>query len=83
MSAIRDYISLPSGDRIPVIGLGTWDLFEDELIVVLNQALTLGYRHVDTAFMHGNEIGIGLVLREWLENKRLKRKDLFITSKVL
>lgn len=82
MTAVKDYILLSSGNKMPIIGLGTWGLVEEELRRVLDQALTLGYKHIDTAFMHGNEGTIGLVIRDWLESKRLKRKELFITSKV-
>ncbi|OXA61037.1 Alcohol dehydrogenase [NADP(+)] [Folsomia candida] len=62
--------------------LGTWDLVGEELEAVLNTALTIGYRHIDTAFMHCNEQSIGRVIRDWLESKRVKRKELFITSKL-
>ncbi len=82
MTSVKDYISLPSGNHIPIIGLGTWDLVEDELKQALNEALSIGYRHIDTSYMHGNESTIGCVIRDWLESKRLKRKDLFVTSKV-
>ena len=41
-----------------------------------------GYRHFDTAFMYKNEEAIGEVFREWMLNGKIKREDLFITTKV-
>jgi diketogulonate reductase-like aldo/keto reductase len=82
MTSVRDYILLPSGTRMPIVGLGTWGLVGDELKGILESALSIGYKHIDTAYMHFNEDVIGFVLREWLESKRLRRKDLFVTSKV-
>lgn len=82
------YCSLPDGDRIPVIGLGTWrmgggsepDPSQDELVLrAIRTALELGYTHIDTAEMYGGghtEELIGRVIREF------DRKTLFITSKV-
>ena len=48
------------GAKIPLIGLGTWDLRGRTCTRMVEQALRLGYRHVDTAEMYGNEEAIGL-----------------------
>lgn len=42
----------------------------------------MGYRHIDTAFVYGNESIIGKVLKEWLTSGKIKREDLFITTKL-
>ena len=53
-----------------------------ELKLAVNKALDLGYRHFDTAYFYQNENCLGEVLKEWLDSGRVKRKDLFITSKL-
>jgi diketogulonate reductase-like aldo/keto reductase len=68
-----------SGDaRIPAIGLGTWDLRRRTCARMVEQALRLGYRHIDTAEMYGNEREIG----EGLRASGISRDDVFITTKV-
>jgi 2,5-diketo-D-gluconate reductase B len=66
------------GTRIPLIGLGTWDLRGRVCARLVEQALRLGYRHVDTAEMYGNEHEVG----EGLRASGLKRSDVFVTTKV-
>jgi 2,5-diketo-D-gluconate reductase B len=67
-----------NGARIPAIGLGTWDLRGRVCARIVEQALRLGYRHVDTAEMYGNEREIG----EGLRASRVGRGDVFLTTKV-
>lgn len=55
---------------------------EKETEKSLNAALEAGYRHIDTAWIYRNEAVIGRVLQEWLSAKKLKREDLFITTKL-
>jgi diketogulonate reductase-like aldo/keto reductase len=66
------------GARIPAVGLGTWDLRGRTCARVVEQALRLGYRHVDTAEMYDNEREVG----EGLRASGVKRGDVFITTKV-
>lgn len=42
----------------------------------------MGYRHIDTAFAYGNEHIIGDVLKTWFKSGKLKREDVFITTKL-
>ena len=51
------------GARIPLVGLGTWELRGRACARVVEQALRLGYRHVDTAEMYDNEREVGEGLR--------------------
>jgi diketogulonate reductase-like aldo/keto reductase len=67
-----------AGARIPAIGLGTWDLRGRICARVVEQALRLGYRHIDTAEMYGNELEVG----EGLRASGVGRDDVFITTKV-
>jgi 2,5-diketo-D-gluconate reductase B len=66
------------GARIPVLGFGTWMLKEDQCVDLVEAALQLGYRHLDTAQMYGNEREVGQGLR----GSGLKREDVFLTTKV-
>src|SRR4249920_1414662 len=67
-----------NGARIPAIGLGTWDLRGRTCARVVEQALRLGYRHVDTAEMYNNEAEVG----EGLRASGIKRNDVFVTTKI-
>jgi 2,5-diketo-D-gluconate reductase B len=66
------------GARIPLIGLGTWDLRGRTCARLTEQALRLGYRHVDTAEMYDNEREVG----EGLRASGVKRDEVFITTKI-
>ena len=66
------------GARIPLVGLGTWDLRGRTCARVVEQALRLGYRHIDTAEMYDNEREIG----EGLRASGVPRGEVFVTTKV-
>ena len=66
------------GARIPLIGLGTWNLRGSTCVRMVEQALRLGYRHVDTAEMYDNEREVG----EGLRASGLARGQVFITTKI-
>lgn len=55
---------------------------DGELKAALNTALEIGYRHIDTASAYRNEKEIGDVLSEWFSAGKLKREDVFITTKL-
>lgn len=67
-----------NGARIPVIGLGTWQLAGAGCVRIVSEALRCGYRHIDTASMYGNEAEVG----EGLRKSGVRRDDIFITTKV-
>ncbi|PSP85667.1 aldo/keto reductase [Halobacteriales archaeon QS_1_68_17] len=69
--------TLPSGDEMPLVGFGTWDIDESAVGDAVRTALDAGYTHVDTAEGYKNEAGIGPAIAEH------DREDLFLTSKVL
>ncbi|XP_044748226.1 glyoxal reductase-like [Coccinella septempunctata] len=74
---------LQSGRLMPLIGFGTYLITGDQLIYqVLDQALASGYRHIDTATVYHNESSIGRALKTLLPKHKLKREDIFITSKL-
>jgi 2,5-diketo-D-gluconate reductase B len=66
------------GARIPAIGLGTWELRGRVCSRIVEQALRLGYRHIDTAQMYDNERDVG----EGLRTSGVPRSEVFITTKV-
>jgi diketogulonate reductase-like aldo/keto reductase len=66
------------GAKIPLLGLGTWDLRGRACARVVEQALRLGYRHIDTAEMYDNEREVG----EGLHASGVKRNDVFVTTKI-
>jgi diketogulonate reductase-like aldo/keto reductase len=67
-----------NGAKIPAIGLGTWELRGRTCARLVEQALKLGYRHIDTAQAYDNEREVG----EGLRASRVRRDELFVTTKV-
>ena len=67
-----------NGARIPAIGLGTWELRGRTCARLVEQALKLGYRHIDTAQVYENEREVG----EGLRASGVRRDDVFVTTKV-
>jgi 2,5-diketo-D-gluconate reductase B len=67
-----------NGAAIPMLGLGTFQLNGSVGARVTEQALRLGYRHLDCALVYGNEKEVG----EGLHASGVKREDVFITTKV-
>ncbi len=66
------------GLRMPKLGLGTWRMKGDECREAVERAFSLGYRHIDTAEMYGNEEDVGRALA----GARLPRSDIHVTTKV-
>src|SRR3982074_3409202 len=66
------------GARIPLVGLGTWELRGRACARVVEQALRLGYRHIDTAQIYENESEVG----EGLRASGVSRDEVFVTTKV-
>ena len=70
--------TLADGNRIPVLGLGVWQVRNGQACVdAVRWALELGYRHIDTAQAYGNEESVGRGLRE----SGVPRDEVFITTK--
>ena len=71
-------IELNDGYKIPQLGLGTWPLDDTQVAKAVEEAVSLGYRHIDTAVKYGNEAGVG----EGIRNSGVDRSELFITTKL-
>src|SRR5450432_606547 len=70
---------IASGVAMPMIGLGTWQLRGARGYQAMRTALDLGYRHLDTATMYGNEAEAGRAIRD----SGLDRGEVFVTTKLL
>lgn len=75
---MNEFFELSNGLKIPKVGLGTWLIDNDKVEEVVECALEVGYRHIDTAQAYGNEEGVGKAIRK----SNIARQDLFITSKI-
>jgi len=70
---------LNNGVKIPRLGLGVYQAPPGESTLrAVKYALKIGYRHIDTAWLYGNEIDVGRAIRE----SGIEREEIFITSKV-
>lgn len=69
---------LSNGLEIPKLGLGTWLLDDEQAAQAVRDAVSIGYRHIDTAQAYRNEAGVG----EGIRSCGVAREELFITTKV-
>lgn len=63
---------------MPLYGIGTWQYNDSVAEFTVETAFAMGYRHVDTALVYGNQVGVGKALQK----AGLKREDYFVTSKI-
>ena len=75
-------VMLNSGYEMPIIGLGTWTLNDEEAENSVYHALKSGMRLIDTARYYGNEVGVGRGLQKAIDEGIVTREDVFITSKI-
>ncbi|MBI6117029.1 aldo/keto reductase [Salegentibacter maritimus] len=75
-------LEFKNGDKMPAIGLGTWKSGKDEVKEAVKIALNNGYRHIDCAATYGNEDAIGEVFSEVFNGGKIKREEVWITSKL-
>ena len=71
-------LSLNNGVQIPQFGYGTWQIPPESAQDRVAEALDLGYRHIDTAQMYGNEAGVGAAIAA----AGLPRDEVFVTTKL-
>ncbi|MCD7962284.1 MAG: aldo/keto reductase [Rikenellaceae bacterium] len=71
-----------NGDRMPIIGIGTWQSDREKLFNAIIEAVKFGYRHIDCAYIYDNEDIVGEALEYLFKNDGLKREDIWITSKL-
>lgn len=69
---------LNNGIKMPMVGLGVFRCSEEEAYNNVKSALEVGYTHIDTAMIYGNESGVGQAIKD----SGIKREELFITTKL-
>ncbi len=72
------FITLNNGIEIPQLGFGVWKVPDVEAETAVEQALSAGYRLIDTAKVYRNEVGVGKALA----TTNVPREDLFVTTKL-
>ena len=71
-------ITLNNGTTIPQLGFGVFKVDPEETQRIVSDALEVGYRHLDTAMIYGNETGVGAAIAE----SDIDRDELFVTTKL-
>ena len=71
-------LTLPTGSPIPVLGFGTYKVAPEDAYDAVRRALDVGYRHIDTAQMYGNEAEVGAAI----DASGIARDQIFLTTKV-
>lgn len=71
-------LNLSNGVEIPQLAFGTWKIPDNEASAAVENALAIGYRHIDTAQAYHNEAGVG----EGIRKSGVKREQIFVNSKV-
>ena len=75
-------ISLNTGAQLPSVGFGFWKVDRPLAADVAQQAIQIGYRHLDCACDYGNESEVGQGIKKALSDGLCKREDLWVTSKL-
>lgn len=70
------------GHAIPLLGFGTWMLEPDDARRMVAEALRIGYRHIDTAWIYRNEAAVGHGIRDAIEAGHVVRDDIWLTTKI-
>ncbi|AKE39735.1 oxidoreductase of aldo/keto reductase family, subgroup 1 [Corynebacterium camporealensis] len=73
-----DKITLNDGNDIPQLGFGVFQVDPEKTEELVAEALRVGYRHIDTAAIYGNEEGVGRAIA----NSGIPREELFVTTKL-
>ena len=75
---LNETYTLSNGVEIPKLGLGTWFIADDVAAQAVRDAISIGYRNIDTAQAYGNERGVG----EGIRTAGVPREDFFVSTKL-
>ena len=78
MTILKENFTLSNGVEIPKLGLGTWFISDADVVQGVQEAVKIGYRHIDTAQAYQNERGVG----EGIRASGVKREEIFVTTKL-
>lgn len=70
------------GHTIPLLGFGTWQLEPADARRMVAEALRIGYRHIDTAWIYKNEAAVGDGIRDAIAAGHVAREDIWLTTKI-
>ena len=71
-----------NGDLMDAIGLGTWKSEPGEVYKAIREAIKIGYRHIDCAWIYENEGEIGQAFKDAMADGDVTREELWVTSKL-
>ena len=71
-----------SGVEIPLLGFGTWQLEAEDARRMVHEALRIGYRHIDTAWIYKNEKAVGDGIADAVAEGIVAREEIFVTTKI-
>lgn len=75
-------VLLNSGYEMPINGIGTYSLLDETCVSSVKEALRVGVRLIDTAYMYHNEAEVGQAIREAMEEYGIKREEIFVITKL-
>ena len=70
------------GHAIPLLGFGTWNLTPEVARTMVAEALRIGYRHIDTAWIYHNEAAVGDGMRDAIAAGHVSRDEIWLTTKI-
>lgn len=79
---MMNFLNFKNGDTMPLIGLGTWKSKPKAVENAVEFAIQSGYRHIDCAKTYANEQGVGNAFSKVLNSRKIKREELWVTSKL-
>lgn len=77
-----EYVTLSNGVKMPMLGYGSFLVSPEECERCVTDAIDVGYRSIDTAQAYYNEEGVGAAVKKAIAAGKIKREDLFLTTKV-
>jgi diketogulonate reductase-like aldo/keto reductase len=80
--AVALKLEMNNGLSIPALGFGTYRAEPDQVAAAVGFAIDKGFRHIDCAKIYGNQREVGAAVRAAMARNKLRREDLFVTSKL-